>query len=174
MMTPVLAGISNRENSQSGGTPMICKIMASQTQPRDVNLSMPRLPAGVYTDQKGCQFQVNAMQCLQISNLEIEENKELCLIDGCSNNSLAEAGMHLFEMAEFSEPVTIIGASDDVQNGIKSLPIGTYCAVVTTATGKHCLLSICPTYLPPQTVLGKCRTYIDHGWAQDNILTIVI
>eukprot|EP00957_Ditylum_brightwellii_P194504 14814583-Ditylum_brightwellii.AAC.1 len=22
---------------------------------------------------------------------------------------------------------------------------------------------ICPTYLPPQTVL--CRTYIDHGWA---------
>eukprot|EP00957_Ditylum_brightwellii_P130975 9990395-Ditylum_brightwellii.AAC.1 len=24
---------------------------------------------------------------------------------------------------------------------------------------------ICPTYLPPQTVLGLCRTYIDHGWA---------
>eukprot|EP00957_Ditylum_brightwellii_P113320 8640661-Ditylum_brightwellii.AAC.1 len=27
------------------------------------------------------------------------------------------------------------------------------------------LLAICPTYLLPQTVLGPCRTYIDHGWA---------
>eukprot|EP00957_Ditylum_brightwellii_P116117 8857536-Ditylum_brightwellii.AAC.1 len=27
------------------------------------------------------------------------------------------------------------------------------------------LLAICPTYLPPHTVLGLCRTYIDHGWA---------
>jgi hypothetical protein len=24
---------------------------------------------------------------------------------------------------------------------------------------------IYPTYLPTQTVLGLCRTYIDHGWA---------
>eukprot|EP00957_Ditylum_brightwellii_P137064 10450997-Ditylum_brightwellii.AAC.1 len=24
---------------------------------------------------------------------------------------------------------------------------------------------ICPTYLPPQTVLGLCRTYKDHDWA---------
>eukprot|EP00957_Ditylum_brightwellii_P031816 2412466-Ditylum_brightwellii.AAC.1 len=24
---------------------------------------------------------------------------------------------------------------------------------------------IYPTYLPPQTVLGLCRTYVDHGWA---------
>eukprot|EP00957_Ditylum_brightwellii_P136694 10424334-Ditylum_brightwellii.AAC.1 len=24
---------------------------------------------------------------------------------------------------------------------------------------------ICPTYLPPHTVLGLCRAYIDHGWA---------
>eukprot|EP00957_Ditylum_brightwellii_P199679 15222058-Ditylum_brightwellii.AAC.1 len=23
---------------------------------------------------------------------------------------------------------------------------------------------ICPTYLPHQSVLGLCRTYIDHGW----------
>ena len=27
------------------------------------------------------------------------------------------------------------------------------------------LSPICPTYLPPQTVLGLCKTYIDHGWA---------
>eukprot|EP00957_Ditylum_brightwellii_P180493 13749134-Ditylum_brightwellii.AAC.1 len=33
---------------------------------------------------------------------------------------------------------------------------------------------ICPTYLPPQTVPGPCRIYIDHGWAQDNIFTIFI
>eukprot|EP00957_Ditylum_brightwellii_P018750 1408858-Ditylum_brightwellii.AAC.1 len=23
---------------------------------------------------------------------------------------------------------------------------------------------VCPTYLPTQTVLGLCRTYIDHNW----------
>eukprot|EP00957_Ditylum_brightwellii_P160754 12238490-Ditylum_brightwellii.AAC.1 len=61
---------------------------------------MTRLPAGIYTDQTGCQFQVNAMRHLQISNLEVEGNKELCLIDGGSNNSLAGAGMCLYEMAE--------------------------------------------------------------------------
>ena len=35
-------------------------------------------------------------------------------------------------------------------------------------------LTICPTYLPHQTVLGLCRTYIDHVWAWDNLLTIFI
>eukprot|EP00957_Ditylum_brightwellii_P109875 8381249-Ditylum_brightwellii.AAC.1 len=60
--------------------------MASQTHPREVNSAMTRLPAGVYTDQTGHQFQVNAVQRLQISNLEVEGNKELCLIDGGSNN----------------------------------------------------------------------------------------
>eukprot|EP00957_Ditylum_brightwellii_P127929 9756227-Ditylum_brightwellii.AAC.1 len=79
------------------------------------------------------------MQHLQISNLEIEGNKELWLIDGGSNNCLAGVGMHLCKMAEHPEFVDIIGASDDVQDGMKSLPTGTYCAVVTFATGKHCL-----------------------------------
>eukprot|EP00957_Ditylum_brightwellii_P043233 3276296-Ditylum_brightwellii.AAC.1 len=61
VMTPVSAGISNGENNQSGWTPTICEIMASQTQPRAVNSSMTRLPAGIYIDQTGRQFQVNAM-----------------------------------------------------------------------------------------------------------------
>eukprot|EP00957_Ditylum_brightwellii_P180910 13783171-Ditylum_brightwellii.AAC.1 len=78
--------------------------MASQTQSREVNSSMARLPASVYTDQTaGCQFQENVMQCLQISSLEVEGSKELCLIDGGSNNGLAGAGMHLYEMAEHPE-----------------------------------------------------------------------
>eukprot|EP00957_Ditylum_brightwellii_P080136 6094501-Ditylum_brightwellii.AAC.1 len=81
-MIPVSAGISNGENNQSGEAPMIHEIMAPQTQPREVNVSMTRLPVGVYMDQTGCQFQVNDMQHLQISNLEVEGNKELCLIDG--------------------------------------------------------------------------------------------
>eukprot|EP00957_Ditylum_brightwellii_P100341 7648765-Ditylum_brightwellii.AAC.1 len=42
-------------------------------------------------------------------------------------------------MAEHPEYVDIIGASDVIQDGMKSLHIGTYCAVVTSATGKHCL-----------------------------------
>eukprot|EP00957_Ditylum_brightwellii_P132812 10127034-Ditylum_brightwellii.AAC.1 len=74
--------------------------MASQTQPREVNSSMIRLPA-----------------C--ISNFEVKENKELCLIDGGSNNGLAGTGMHQYEMAEHPERVDIIGASDDVQDGMK-------------------------------------------------------
>eukprot|EP00957_Ditylum_brightwellii_P139261 10613723-Ditylum_brightwellii.AAC.1 len=96
-MTPVSAGISNGENNQSGGTPTICEIMASQTQPREVNLSMTRLSVGVYMDQTG-------------------------------------TGMCLYEIVEHPECVDIIGASDDVHDGMKSLPIGTYCAVVTSAT----------------------------------------
>eukprot|EP00957_Ditylum_brightwellii_P200314 15271636-Ditylum_brightwellii.AAC.1 len=79
------------------------------------------------------------MQYLQISNLEVEWNKELCLIDGGSNNGLAGAGMCLYEMAEHPEHVDIIGASDGIQDIMKSLPISTYCAVVTSATGKCCL-----------------------------------
>eukprot|EP00957_Ditylum_brightwellii_P077584 5895434-Ditylum_brightwellii.AAC.1 len=78
---------------------------------------MPRLPAGLYTDQTGCQFQVNAMQHHQISNLEVEGNKELCLIDDSSNNGLAGVGMHLYEMAEHPERVDIVGASNDIQDG---------------------------------------------------------
>eukprot|EP00957_Ditylum_brightwellii_P132278 10086535-Ditylum_brightwellii.AAC.1 len=42
-------------------------------------------------------------------------------------------------MAEHPERVDIIGASDDMQDGMKSLPISTYCAVVTSAIGKCCL-----------------------------------
>eukprot|EP00957_Ditylum_brightwellii_P028032 2116358-Ditylum_brightwellii.AAC.1 len=139
VMTLVSFGISNGENNQSGGAPAICEIMASQTQTREINSLMTRLPAGVYTDQTGCQFQVNTMQHLQISNLEVEGNKELCLINGAFNNSLAGAGMRLYEMSEHPEHVDIIGASDDVQDGMKSMPISTYYAVVTFATGKHCL-----------------------------------
>eukprot|EP00957_Ditylum_brightwellii_P140475 10702822-Ditylum_brightwellii.AAC.1 len=77
------------------------------------------------------------MRCLQISNLEVEGNKELCFIDGGSNNGLAGAGMCIYEMAEHPEGEDIIGTSDDVQDGMKSLPIVTYCTVVTSATGKH-------------------------------------
>eukprot|EP00957_Ditylum_brightwellii_P121365 9255589-Ditylum_brightwellii.AAC.1 len=55
------------------------------------------------------------------------------------NNALAGAGMHLYEMAEHPECVEIVGASDSIQDGMKSLPFGTYCALVTSATCKHCL-----------------------------------
>eukprot|EP00957_Ditylum_brightwellii_P041258 3123611-Ditylum_brightwellii.AAC.1 len=120
MMTPVSAdNTTNGENNQSYGTSMIHEITVSQTQPRGVNSSMAMLPPGTYTDQTGCQFQVNAIQRLHISNLEIEENRDLCLIDGDSNNGLAGAGMRLYDMAEHLEWVDIIGASDDVQDGMK-------------------------------------------------------
>eukprot|EP00957_Ditylum_brightwellii_P145926 11112499-Ditylum_brightwellii.AAC.1 len=71
--------------------------------------------------------------------LEIEKNKELYFIDCGSSNGLVGAGMCLFDMAEHPEYVNITGASNYVQDGIKYMPIGTYCAVVTSATGKGCL-----------------------------------
>eukprot|EP00957_Ditylum_brightwellii_P048818 3703816-Ditylum_brightwellii.AAC.1 len=114
VITPVSAGISHGENNQSSEAPIICKIMASQAQPREIKSSMTRLPAGIYTDHTGCQFQVNDMQHFCISNLEVEENKEFCLNDGGSNNCLTGTGMCLYEMAEHPEPVDIIGASDDI------------------------------------------------------------
>eukprot|EP00957_Ditylum_brightwellii_P136177 10385534-Ditylum_brightwellii.AAC.1 len=100
---------------------------------------MTRLPAVVCIDQTSCQFQVSATWHLQINILEVEGNKELCIIDGGSNNSLAGAGMHLYELAEYPECVDIIDASDNVQDGMKSLPISTYCAVVISATSNCCL-----------------------------------
>eukprot|EP00957_Ditylum_brightwellii_P023770 1794081-Ditylum_brightwellii.AAC.1 len=86
VMILVSAGISNGENNQRCGIPMILEIMISQTQPREFNLSMTRLPVGVYTDQTSCQSQVNDKQYLQISSLKVEGNKELCPYDGGSNN----------------------------------------------------------------------------------------
>eukprot|EP00957_Ditylum_brightwellii_P096024 7316037-Ditylum_brightwellii.AAC.1 len=105
-MTPVSAGISNGENNQSDGTPTICEIMECTTQHRE------------------------------ISDLKVEGNKDICLIGDVSNNGLAETGMCLYEMAEYPEHVDIIGTSDNIQDGMKSVPIGTYCAVVTSATDK--------------------------------------
>eukprot|EP00957_Ditylum_brightwellii_P120778 9212466-Ditylum_brightwellii.AAC.2 len=90
VMTPVSADISNGENNQCGGTPTIHEIMASQTQLREVNSSVTRLPAG--------------------------------------------ARMCLYDMAEHPERVDIIDASDNTQDGMKSLRISTHCAVVTSAT----------------------------------------
>eukprot|EP00957_Ditylum_brightwellii_P210946 15365586-Ditylum_brightwellii.AAC.2 len=46
--------------------------------------------------------------------------------------------MHLYEMTEHPEHVDIVG-TNDIQDEMKSLPIGTYCTVVTSAAGKSCL-----------------------------------
>eukprot|EP00957_Ditylum_brightwellii_P022513 1698715-Ditylum_brightwellii.AAC.1 len=58
-------------------------------------------------------------------------------------------------MAEHPEHVDIIGASDDIQDGMKSLPIGTCCAVVTSATGNHCLglFHNCVCYCKEKSIL---------------------
>eukprot|EP00957_Ditylum_brightwellii_P203821 15336374-Ditylum_brightwellii.AAC.1 len=56
VITPVSFGISNGVNNQSGGTPTICEIMASQTHTREINSLITRQPAGIYTDQTGCQL----------------------------------------------------------------------------------------------------------------------
>ena len=47
--------------------------------------------------------------------------------------------MRLYEIAEYPERVDIIRASDNVQDGVKGLSIGTYCAVVNSAVGTRCL-----------------------------------
>eukprot|EP00957_Ditylum_brightwellii_P005820 442911-Ditylum_brightwellii.AAC.1 len=47
--------------------------------------------------------------------------------------------MHLYETVEHPEHVDIIGSSDNIQDRMKRLPFGTYCAVITSVTGKCCL-----------------------------------
>ena len=139
MMMSVQAGNNSYgESINRSGSPTIREIMRSQTKPRGVHSSR-NLSPGVYTYQNGRQFLINAIRCLHISNLEIEVNKDLCLIDDGSNNGLAGAGMRLYEMAEYPERVDIIGARDNVQDGMKGLPIGTYYVVVTSAAGTRCL-----------------------------------
>ena len=74
MMMPVQAGNNSYgESINSCGSPTIREIMRSRTKPRGVN-SSKNLPPGVYTDQNGRQFQINAIRRLHISNLEIEVN----------------------------------------------------------------------------------------------------
>ena len=68
-----------------------------------------------------------------------EEDSNLCLVDGGANSGLTGAGMREYEMSESPERVDIIGASDDVENGMNGLPIGTYCGVVTSSKGVRCL-----------------------------------
>eukprot|EP00957_Ditylum_brightwellii_P101964 7771692-Ditylum_brightwellii.AAC.1 len=77
------------------------------------------------------------MQCLQISNLEVEENKESCLIDGGSNNGLVGAGIHLYKMTEHPERVDIIGASYDIQDD--KLYLGLFHNYVGYCKGKSIL-----------------------------------
>eukprot|EP00957_Ditylum_brightwellii_P078823 5994108-Ditylum_brightwellii.AAC.1 len=43
------------------------------------------------------------------------------------------------------------------------IPTPASCHAHCCAT-KGLLLAICPTYLPSQTLLGLCRTYIDYDW----------
>jgi hypothetical protein len=110
-------------------TPTIREIMSAQTQ----------LPRGTYTDQTGRQFQINVARCVRITKLDIDAGEDLCLIDGGSNNGLAGANMRLLEMPEHPERIDVIGASDQVESGMRGLPLATYCAIVTSASGVRCL-----------------------------------
>ena len=64
-------------------TPMIREIMATQTQ--------QGLPRGTYTNGDGrTTFEILALRTLiRISNLGLDMNERLCLIDGGSNCGLA-------------------------------------------------------------------------------------
>ncbi len=117
-------------------TPTIREIMAARTQ----------LPPGTYTDQGGRQFQINTLRTLYLSKMDVTSNDDLCLIDGGANNGLAGANMRLFEMNECPERIDVVGASDQVESGMTSLPLATYCAVITSATGVSCL-GLFPNYV---------------------------
>ena len=91
--------------SQITITPTIHEIMASQIQ----------LQKGIYTDQNGRQFHVNAAKHVQIANLNLEMNQDLCLIDKGSNNGIAGVSMHEYECAEVPETVDIVGPSNMFQ-----------------------------------------------------------
>ena len=109
---------------------------ARQTQSSMAN----SLPPGRYTSDTGRQFQVNASRAVRIHQVEATGTAaNLCLIDGGSNNGLAGAGMRLFELPEVPDRVDIVGASDSVQDGMRDLPIATYCSVLTSSSGERVL-----------------------------------
>eukprot|EP00957_Ditylum_brightwellii_P182466 13900059-Ditylum_brightwellii.AAC.1 len=116
--------------------------MAPQIQHPVVNSSMTVLPPDAHADQSSHQFQVNDIQCLQISNLEIKVNEELSLIDDGSNNGLAGAGMCFYDMTEQLEHVHIIGAGGLVLakcEEISVLHIAFLQNRCTSKQGKPCL-----------------------------------
>jgi uncharacterized protein YcfJ len=78
--------------------------------------------------------------------MEVESHRDLCLIDGGSNNGMAVANMRLFEQAEQLELVDIVGPSNQVEPALHSLPLSTYCAIVTTALGAR-VLGLFPNYI---------------------------
>ena len=63
----------------------------------------------------------------------------MCLIDGGANSGVAGKRMREYEISEVTERVDIIGASDNVENSVDNLPIGTYCSVVTPSKGVNVL-----------------------------------
>ncbi|MEL6802173.1 MAG: hypothetical protein AAFO91_00130, partial [Bacteroidota bacterium] len=101
--------------------PTFAQIMRSQ-----------RLPPGTYTGEDGRTYTVNAMKTVRISNMDAAIDGGM-LIDGGSNNGLAGVNMRLME--QLDEKVNVIGASDAVENGMTNLPMGTYAATMTSATG---------------------------------------
>ena len=120
--------------------PTIANIMSASAASRSA------LPAGTYTDASGRQFHVTALRRIHLSALEVDAHDNLCLVDGGANNGLAGAAMRLLEQPEHPEMIDVVGASDRVESGMQSLPIGTYCAVVTSARGKR-LLGVFPNFV---------------------------
>jgi hypothetical protein len=138
----------------------------TQQQPsiRDIMSSQMRLPPGDYNDSQGRRYHINTIRVIRLTHMELESHQDLCLIDGGSNNGLAGANMRLFEQAEQPELVDIVGPSNQVEPALRSLPVGTYCAVVTTALGTR-VLGLFPNYIgygKGKSILSKSQSEA-HG-----------
>ena len=123
-------------NTDVSEIPTIRSIMSAQTQSHQ---TVAQLPPGIYTSQDGRQFTINTLRKIRITSASVNDNDNLCLIDGGANSGLAGKCMREYEISEAPERVDIVGASDNVENGMDNLPIATYCSVVTSTRGVRCL-----------------------------------
>ena len=145
--TTVQSGVTST-TSQAGSTnnqPTFAQIMRSQL-----------LPRGTYTGEDGRTYTINAMKTVRISNVDAASDGGM-LVDGGSNNGLAGVNMRLLE--QLDEKVNVIGATDAVENGMTNLPVGTYAATMTTASGTR-VVGIFPKmigYGKGKSILSKAQ-----------------
>ena len=78
--------------------PTIHEIMATQTH--------QGLPRGTYTNGDGRTFKTSALRTIRISNLSLDVNERLCLIDGGSNCGLAGDQMREYKYL-WSESISL-------------------------------------------------------------------
>jgi hypothetical protein len=85
-------------NTDVSEIPTIRSIMSAQTQSHQ---TVAQLPPGIYTSQDGRQFTINTLRKIRITSASVNDNDNLCLIDGSTNNDLAGSCGKFYEISKY-------------------------------------------------------------------------